>query len=69
MPTDVRAHPFPNGLSIISAALIESHLKCHPRCWVIVTLKSTALDALAESTRLRLLIWLALDLGQDERAI
>ena len=54
---------------MISAALVQSHLKCHPRCWVIVTLTSTALDTLAESALLRLLIWLALDLGQDERAI
>ena len=56
MPTDVRAHPFPNGLIIISAALVQSHLKRHPRCGAIVTLTSTALGNLAESTRLRLLI-------------
>ena len=53
---------------MISAVLVQSHLKCPPRCWVIVTFTSTALDTLAESARLRLLIWLALDLGQDKRA-
>ena len=29
------------------------NLKCHPRCWVIVTLTSIALDTLAESALVR----------------
>ena len=51
--------PSPTESSLLSLSFctaLWANLKCHPRCWVIVTLTSTALDTLAESALLRLLI-------------